>query len=196
MSQGQLGALRLHPLTAIMGWLPGMCHGDPSVQSCAVTHGPHRDSAVRGAEGGAEVILWVTAPWPGAQPQSQVTQHPGLPAGSLPPTAGLFPSAPSKPQWATECPVFELCKVFFCGRGTRTSLLKGPPAVPAGTRSKGLEPSLASGSNPPFSVGLCKAEQQAACSDSQGLQWLCHLGRTKLFSAPGQYCHSPAMPPS
>jgi len=28
------------------------------------------------------------------------------------------------------------------------------------------------------------------------VEWLCHLGATKAFSALGQYCHSPAVPPS
>lgn len=126
---------------------------------------------------------------------------PGHPApqaacGVPSPCSGFVSLSPLQTPMGNREPVFEPCKVFFCGQGTRTSLLKGPPAVPTGTHSKGLEPSLASGSNPPFSAGLCKAEQQAACSNSQGRQWLCHLGRTKLFSALGQYCHSPAVPPS
>lgn len=33
-------------------------------------------------------------------------------------------------------------------------------------------------------------------SQSQRLEWLCHLRGTKAFSALGQYCHSPAVPPA
>lgn len=105
------------------------------------------------------------------QPRGWATQHPGQAARRVPslplcrdaaachPHRGFVSLSPLQTPMGNREPIFELCKVFFCRQGTRTSLLKGPPAVPAGTCSKALERSLASDSNSPFSAGVCKAEQ-------------------------------------
>lgn len=97
MSQGQLGAPRLHPLAPTTGRLPGMCHGDPSMQSCAVT--PHSDTAsLRGAEGGAEVILWVTAPAQVLSPKARTPCTPGCLWGPFPLQRVCFPQPPPNPN--------------------------------------------------------------------------------------------------
>lgn len=78
------------------------------------------------------------------------------------PLSGLVSLSPLQTPVGNREPIFELCKVFFCRQGTRTSLLRGPPAVPAGTGSKGLDPSLASGSNPPFSTAFGRQSRESA----------------------------------
>lgn len=71
----------------------------------------------------------------------------------------------------------------------------GPQLCPPAPAQRGWIPAWPLPQTPHSAPRLEGRAANQPRSQSQRLEWLCHLGGTKAFSAPGQYCHSPAVPP-
>lgn len=165
-----------------------MAHWDVTqgLWSCAGAHGSHKDT--EGCRGDAgDTVARAGCPFPPV-PQGCCR----LPS----PSAGLFPSAPSKPQWATGSLFLSCAKSSSVDKEQGLPSCAGPQLCPPALAQRGWIPAWPPAQTPHSALRLEGRAGNQPRSQSQRLEWLCHLRGTKAFSALGQYCHSPAVPPA